>query len=121
MAQGANLFFNKPVSIFTTQQCVTVPAHHTQSKAIGQDAKSGIADGCFHRPSLAPPLGAASAAVRSGASPLPRSSSLSPDRLRRASSCAISKLTAQEKVHTSNPLPDTRETSKTLSSQQLNV
>lgn len=116
MAQGANLFFNKPVSIFTTQQRVTVPTHHTQSKAIGQDAKSGAADGCFHRPSLAhlwwQPLQLSDPVP---APSLSRLLSLSPNRLRCASGYAISKLTAQDKVHTNTPLPDIRETSKRFS------
>lgn len=99
-------FSTRPVSIFTTQQRVTVPTHHTQSKAAGQDAKSGAAGGYFHQPSLAPPLVTAFEAVRSHASPSPLSGfSLSSNPFRHASGCAISELPAQNKAHPNTPAP----------------
>lgn len=69
MVRGADLRFNRSVFVSTSQQRVTVPTRHTQSKATGQKAPSGAADGCFHQPSLARPLVTACAAVRSGVSP----------------------------------------------------
>lgn len=72
MIHGANLCFNRSVSIFTTQQSVTGPTHHTQREAIGRKAKSGTADGYFHQPSLAALLVTAFAAVRSDVSPSTR-------------------------------------------------
>lgn len=68
MIHGANLCFNRSVSIFTTQRSVTGPTHHTQREVIGQKAKRGTADGYFHQPSLAAPLVTAFASVESDVS-----------------------------------------------------
>lgn len=64
------MFFNRSVSICTTQQHGTVLTPHPV-QGNGRKAKGGAADGYFHRPSLVPPPLTALEAVRSGASPSP--------------------------------------------------
>lgn len=110
MVHGANLCFNRSVSISSIQQRVTVPTHHTQRKAIAQKTKSGAVDGYFHQPSLALLLVTACAADRSSASLSPLfllllSPSLGSSNMDSYVTPigAISKLMAQNKAHLNTP------------------